>query len=137
MRDRLVQDKPSVADFMDEKRHHDAQEWVVALLESIGDLLPAALCWQWRQLFLLQIVEEYICDGPGRHQGRHSKTESILPLPVLDANDEHPIRSLSDAISNFKRDQWVEKRCGQCNSQWSAKRTSFVNHPQVDIEVSC
>ena len=137
MRDRLVQDKPSVADFMDEKRHHDAQEWVVALLESIGDLLPAAQCWQWRQLYLLQIVEEYICDGPGRHQGRHSKTESILPLPVLDANDEHPIRSLSDAISNFKRDQWVEKRCGQCNSQWSAKRTSFVNHPQVDIQVSC
>ena len=134
MRDRLVFDKPTVEDFSDDKRHHDAQEWVVALLESVGGLLPADLGVQWRQLCGVDITTEYTCDGPSKHTSQASQKESVLSLPVRSQDDEQQINSLSEAFANYLSPQWIKRNCQQCNSEWSVEKVTIPNQPKVSIQ---
>ena len=131
MLNRLVVDKPSVEDFLDDRRHHDAQEFITSMLDSVGDLLPPDLGAQWRQIFNINITTEYTCDGPAKHRSMRSQKESILSMPVRNQSNEQPIKSLGEAFSNYLLNQWVERQCGQCDSKRSHQRVSIPNQPKV------
>ena len=108
------------------------------MIGAIGDLLPVELGLQWRQLFTIQIGTMYICDGPDQHcHINQPRADSILQLPVLDSVNNLPIWSLGDAISNYLRVEKIERRCGECDSQWSSQITSIDNHPPVKPTISC
>ena len=133
IRKRLIDAVPAVADFDDESRHHDAQEWVSNLMDAVGDCLPSELGEQWRKLYNIGVTAEYVCDGPGHHRAIKAEVkQSLLSVPVLD-NDRRPIENIDAAIAEELHLQWVPRRCSECDSQMSAEHSTITSCPEVSL----
>ena len=133
IRKRLIDAVPAVADFDDESRHHDAQEWVSNLMDAVGDCLPSELGEQWRKLYNIGVTAEYVCDGPGHHRAIKAEVkQSLLSVPVLD-EDRRPIENIDAAIAEELHLQWVPRRCSECDSQMSAEHSTITSCPEVSL----
>ena len=133
IRKRLIDAVPAVADFDDESRHHDAQEWVSNLMDAVGDCLPSELGEQWRKLYNIGVTAEYVCDGPGHHRAIKAEVkQSLLSVPVLD-DDRRPIENIDAAIAEVLHLQWVPRRCSECDSQMSAEHSTITSCPEVSL----
>ena len=133
IRKRLMDAVPAVADFDDESRHHDAQEWVSNLMDAVGDCLPSELGEQWRKLYNIGVTAEYVCDGPGHHRAIKAEVkQSLLSVPVLD-EDRRPIENIDAAIAEELHLQWVPRRCSECDSQMSAEHSTITSCPEVSL----
>ena len=134
IRNRLIAEVPAVDGFSDGSRHHDAQEFVNAMLLAVNDLLPLFEGQQWRRLYGIGISKEYVCDGPDHHcfikAPNIDEFCSMLSVPLIDT-DKVPITSIEKAIEADLSLDWTERRCGQCDSQWAAEHSTITSAPNV------
>ena len=116
---------------MNERKYHDAQEWVVTLVEAIERQLDGNLKEQWRQLVSFGISEQFVCTGPGRHRHVKAPTPYVcLTLPTQKTSGE-PLTSLTDAINyHFAEERGMTRDCF-CGSKKADMRLIFQSLPQV------
>ena len=132
MRERLVQEVPAAKDFLVEKIHHDAHEWVVTLREAIGNLLPADLGEQWLRLTNVGILQENRCLRNGcLHVSRKLDMRSCLSLSVVDSVTGANLTTVEAAIANQLRDEDTGLKCGACGMEGSRQSNSLSVLPEV------
>ena len=132
MRERLVQEVPAAKDFLVEKIHHDAHEWVVTLREAIGNLLPADLGEQWHRLTNVGILQENRCLRTGCPGVRRKLDErSCLSLSVVDSVTGDNLTTVEAAIANQLRDEPTELKCEACGMEGSRQSNSLSVLPKV------
>ena len=132
MRERLVQEVPAAKDFLVEKIHHDAHEWVVTLREAIGNLLPADLGEEWLRLTNIGILQENRCLSQGcLHVSRRLDKRSCLSLSVVDSVTGDNLTTVEAAIANQLRDEPTELRCEACGMKGSRQSNSLSVLPKV------
>ena len=132
VRERPVQAVPAAKDFLVEKIHHDAHEWVVTLREAIGNLLPADLGEQWLRLTNVGILQENRCLRNGcLHVSRKLDMRSCLSLSVVDSVTGANLTTVEAAIANQLRDQETRLKCGACSMVGSRQSNSLSVLPKV------
>lgn len=131
IRNRLVAEVPASREFLNEEKYHDAQEWVVTLVEAIERQLDGNHKEQWRQLVSFGISEQFVCTGPGRHRDVKAPNPHVcLTLPTQKTSGE-PLTSLTDAINyHFAEEKDVTRTCF-CGSTTADMRLIFQSLPQV------
>ena len=130
MRERLVQEVPAAKDFLVEKIHHDAHEWVVTLREAIGNLLPANLGEQWLRLTNVGILQENRCLSC-LNVTRTLDMRSCLSLSVVDSVTGDNLTTVEAAIDNQLRDEETPLECGTCGMKGSRQSNSLSVLPKV------
>ena len=130
MRERLVQEVPAAKDFLVEKIHHDAHEWVVTLREAIGNLLPADLGEEWLRLTNVGILQENRCLSCP-NVTRKLDMRSCLSLSVVDSVTGDNLTTIEAAIANQMRDEVTELVCGTCGMKGSKQSSSLAVLPEV------
>ena len=132
MRERLVQEVPAAKDFLVEKIHHDAHEWVVTLREAIGNLLPADLGEEWLRLTNVGILQENRCLSCP-NVTRKLDMRSCLSLSVVDSVTGDNLTTVEAAIANQLREEVTELVCGTCGMKGSKQSSSLAVLPEVKI----
>ena len=134
IRNRLVAEVPASREFLNERKYHDAQEWVVTLVEAIERQLDGNLKEQWRQLVSFGISEQFVCSGPGRHRDVKAPNPYVcLTLPTQKTSGE-PLTSLTDAINyHFAEEKGVDRNCF-CGSKTADMRLIFQSPSQVSAK---
>ena len=130
MRERLVHEVPAAKDFLVERIHHDAHEWVVTLREAIGNLLPADLGEQWLRLTNVGILQENRCLSCP-HVTRTLDMRSCLSLSVVDSVTGANLTTVEAAIANQLRDEETGLKCGACGMEGSRQSNSLSVLPKV------
>ena len=130
MRERLVQEVPAAKDFLVEKIHHDAHEWVVTLREAIGNLLPADLGEEWLRLTNVGILQENRCLSCP-NVTRKLDMRSCLSLSVVDSVTGDNLTTIEAAIANQLREEVTELVCGTCGMKGSKQSSSLAVLPEV------
>ena len=130
MRERLVHEVPAAKDFLVERIHHDAHEWVVTLREAIGNLLPADLGEQWLRLTNVGILQENRCLSC-LNVTRTLDMRSCLSLSVVDSVTGDNLTTVEAAIANQLRDQETRLKCGACSMEGSRQSNSLSVLPEV------
>ena len=130
MRERLVQEVPAAKDFLVEKIHHDAHEWVVTLREAIGNLLPADLGEEWLRLTNIGILQENRCLSCP-NVSRKLDMRSCLSLSVVDSVTGGNLTTVEAAIANQLREEVTQLRCGACGMKGSRQSNSLSVLPKV------
>ena len=130
MRERLVQEVPAAKDFLVEKIHHDAHEWVVTLREAIGNLLPADLGEEWLRLTNIGILQENRCLSCP-NVSRKLDMRSCLSLSVVDSVTGDNLTTVEAAIDNQLRDEETPLECGTCGMKGSRQSNSLSVLPKV------
>ena len=131
MRERLVQEVPAAKDFLVEKIHHDAHEWVVTLREAIGNLLPADLGEEWLRLTNIGILQENRCLSCP-NVSRKLDMRSCLSLSVVDSVTGGNLTTVEAAIANHLRDEVTGLRCATCGMEGSRQSRSLSVLPKVE-----
>ena len=130
MRERLVQEVPAAKDFLVEKIHHDAHEWVVTLREAIGNLLPADLGEEWLRLTNVGILQENRCLSCP-NVTRKLDMRSCLSLSVVDSVTGDNLTTVKAAIANQLREEVTDLVCGTCGMKGSRQSNSLAVLPKV------
>ena len=130
MRERLVQEVPAAKDFLVEKIHHDAHEWVVTLREAIGNLLPADLGEQWLRLTNVGILQENRCLSCP-NVTRKLDMRSCLSLSVVDSVTGDNLTTVEAAIANQLREEVTQLKCGACGMKGARQSNSLSVLPKV------
>ena len=130
MRERLVQEVPAAKDFLVEKIHHDAHEWVVTLREAIGNLLPADLGEQWLRLTNVGILQENRCLSC-LNVTRTLDMRSCLSLSVVDSVTGDNLTTVEAAIANQLREEVTDLVCATCGMKGSRQSNSLAVLPEV------
>ena len=128
----MVAEVPACREFLNEKKYHDAQEWVVTMVEAIERQLDGNLKEQWRQLVSFGISEQFVCTGPGRHRDVKAPTLYVcLTLPTQKTSGE-PLTSLTDAINyHFAEEKGMTRDCF-CGSKSADMRLILQSLPRVN-----
>ena len=130
MRERLVQEVPAAKDFLVEKIHHDAHEWVVTLREAVGNLLPADLGEEWLRLTNVGILQENRCLSCP-NVTRALDMRSCLSLSVVDSVTGDNLTTVEAAIANQLREEVTKLRCATCGMEGSRQSRSLSVLPKV------
>ena len=130
MRERLVQEVPAAKDFLVEKIHHDAHEWVVTLREAIGNLLPADLGEEWLRLTNVGILQENRCLSCP-NVTRKLDMRSCLSLSVVDSVTGDNLTTVKAAIANQLREEVTDLVCATCGMKGSRQSNSLAVLPKV------
>ena len=130
MRERLVQEVPAAKDFLVEKIHHDAHEWVVTLREAIGNLLPADLGEEWLRLTNVGILQENRCLSCP-NVTRKLDMRSCLSLSVVDSVTGDNLTTVKAAIANQLREEVTDLVCATCGMKGSRQSNSLAVLPEV------
>ena len=130
MRERLVQEVPAAKDFLVEKIHHDAHEWVVTLREAIGNLLPADLGEEWLRLTNVGILQENRCLSCP-NVTRALDMRSCLSLSVVDSVTGDNLTTVKAAIANQLREEVTDLVCATCGMKGSRQSNSLAVLPEV------
>ena len=130
MRERLVHEVPAAKDFLVERIHHDAHEWVVTLREAIGNLLPADLGEQWLRLTNVGILQENRCLSC-LNVTRTLDMRSCLSLSVVDSVTGDNLTTVEAAIANQLREEVTDLVCATCGMKGSRQSNSLAVLPKV------
>ena len=130
MRERLVQEVPAAKDFLVEKIHHDAHEWVITLREAIGNLLPADLGEEWLRLTNVGILQENRCLSCP-NVTRKLDMRSCLSLSVVDSVTGDNLTTVEAAIAHALRDEEIPRTCGDCHTEGFRRTKSLSVLPRV------
>ena len=132
LRQRLADQVDSAKEFMEE-RQQDAQQWIIALIRAIGELLGAEAKTEWKKLITTAVSSEFLCSGCGTVDSWTPVEENCISVSVVDAtNPDVRLTSLKKVVNQFFHGELIEdRRCGHCDTKGAIKRFSIRRLPKV------
>ena len=127
---RLTMLVPAAAAFNNTQQQQDGTEWIITLIEAIGNELEGHLKAEWEDLFKVEVIEHYECTNNSHKENKQVPAATSLQLPIVHVETGEPLTSLKEILLSYFGQEQLDKRCF-CGATTCWKHLRLARHPTL------